>query len=227
MIESFQGENLYKINKKFNYITDMKVDTLSTGRTYHTPSGSYASITTILGQTANNLWLQRWKDTVGEEEAARISKQATDRGELIHSYAEKHFNNEKIDYSNEEPVIRQMTKDLISATHSGIDEVWGQEQILWSNRYKYAGRTDMVGLWKGVPSIIDFKTSRKIKYDNQIRDYYIQCCAYAIAHNELYNTGIKQGVIVMTIENKPPKIFIKNLPPFLYELKNRVSTFYK
>ena len=78
---------------KFDYVTEVETDTLPSGRTYHTPDGSYPSITTILGKTANNVWLQAWKDKVGEEEAARISKEATDRGTLIHEYAEKHFNN--------------------------------------------------------------------------------------------------------------------------------------
>lgn len=216
----------HKINKKYEYVTEMKVDTLPTGRTYFTPDGGYSSITTVLGQTANNIWLQAWKDRVGEEEAARISKLATDRGTLIHDYAEKYFNNDPIDYSSEEATVRQMTRDLIKATSTGIEEVWGQEQILWSNKYKYAGRVDMVGIWKGEPTIVDFKTSKKKKYDRQIRDYYLQCCAYAVAHNEMYGTGIRKGVIVMTIEGKKPEIFEKDLPPFLYELKNRMDMYH-
>ena len=48
----------------------------------------------------------------------------------------------------------------------------------------------MVGIWK-VHLIIDFKTSKKTKYIKQIKDYFIQCCAYAVAHNELYGTELK------------------------------------
>jgi ATP-dependent exoDNAse (exonuclease V) beta subunit len=214
---------------KFNYTTEMRVDTLPTGRTYHTPSGSYASITTILGKTSpNQVWLQRWKDNVGEEEAARISKAATDRGTLIHEYVEKYFNSEDISCSlAQEPTdIQFMTNNLIKGVSSGIQEIYGQEQILWSNKYRYAGRTDMVGVWKGKPSIIDFKTSKKPKTDAQIRDYYLQCCSYAVAHNELFGTGIKDAVVVITTETNTFQVFEKSLPPFLYELKNRINTFY-
>jgi len=218
---------MIKHNNKFNYITKMNVDTLPTGRTYHTPGGSYPSITTVLGKTANNMWLESWKARVGEEEAARIAKIATDRGTIVHDYAERHFNNEIIDLSKEPKDVKQMTKDLIRATESGLDEVWGQEQILWSDKLRYAGRTDMVGIWKGKPAIIDFKTSKKVKSDKQVRDYFLQCCAYAVAHNEQYGTGIQVGAIIMTIDDKPPKIFEKNLPAFLYELKNRISTFHQ
>lgn len=48
--------------KKFNYTTEMDVVTLPSGRTYHTPDGSYPSITTVLGKTSpNQMWLERWK----------------------------------------------------------------------------------------------------------------------------------------------------------------------
>ena len=170
-------------NKKYKYTYDMKVETLPEGRTYYTPNGTYPSITTILGKTSNQIWLQKWKDKVGEEEAARISKKATDRGTLIHEYAERYFNSEEIfiDLVKESSDVIQMSKDLIRITESGVEEIWGQEQILWNNKLCYAGRCDMVGIWNGIPSIIDFKTSKKTKYIKQIKDYFIQCCAYAVA----------------------------------------------
>jgi len=213
-------------NNKYTYTTQMRVDTLPTGRTYHTPAGSYPSITTILGKTSpNQIWLAKWKARVGEEEAARVSKEATDRGTLIHEFAEDYFNNKPINLESQTSDVKQMTTDLIKGVESGVEEIWGQEQILWSNKYRYAGRTDMVGIWKGKPSIIDFKTSKKLKQDSSIRDYYIQCCSYAVAHNEMYKTGISNGVIVITVDGKPPQIFEKSLPPFLYELRARRLNF--
>jgi genome maintenance exonuclease 1 len=208
---------------KYNYTTELAVDTLSTGRTYHTPDGSYPSLTTILGKTANNPWLEQWKARVGEEEAARVSKEATDRGTLIHAYAERYFNGEDIgaELRNEPLDVRQMSRDLIKIVKPGLDEIFGQEQILWSNKYRYAGRTDMVGIWKGRPAIIDFKTSKKPKQATQIRDYFIQCCGYAVAHNEMFGTGIKDIVVAITIDGKEPQLFEKTAPPFLYELQTR------
>ena len=211
----------------FNYITDCAVDTLPSGRTYHTPDGSYPSLTTILGKTANNPWLEKWKARVGEEEAARVSKEATDRGTLIHSFAERHFCSESIwEELKEHPSdVRQMTRSLIAAVETGLEQVYGQEQVLWSNKYKYAGRTDMVGVWKGKPAIIDFKTSKKPKQISQIRDYFIQCCGYAVAHNEMYKTAIKDIVVVITVDGHDAQIFEKLAPPFLYELQNRRAAY--
>jgi hypothetical protein len=212
---------------KFNYITEIDVDTLPSGRTYHTPDGSFPSLTTVLGKTANNPWLDAWRARVGEEEAARVSKEATDRGTWIHEIAERHFNGEDVTSSlhNAPPDIRQMSRDLIAAVSVGIEEIFGQEQVLWSKKYRYAGRTDMVGIWKGKPTIIDFKTSKKPKQITQIRDYFIQCCGYAVAHNELYGTGIKDCVVIITVDGKPAQTFEKSLPSFLYELQTRRKQF--
>jgi len=212
---------------KYPYVTDVRTDTLPTGRTYHTVDGSFPSITTILGKTANNAWLQAWKDRVGEEEAARVSKEATDRGTWVHEIAEAHFNGEDVlaRLHNAPTDVVQMSKSLIKLVSSGVEDIWGQEQVLWSTKYQYAGRTDMVGIWKGVPSIIDFKTSKKPKNSKAIKDYYLQCCAYAVAHNEMYGTGIKNIVIAITVEGKEGQLFEKSAIPFLPELKFRRRQF--
>lgn len=207
---------------KYDYLTDVKTETLPSGRTYYTPDGAYPSITTILGKTANNVWLQKWIEKVGEEEAARVSKEATDRGTLVHDFAERYFNDEDItDLEYQTPDVRQMSRDLIVSVESGIEDIWGQEQVLWSNKYRFAGRTDMVGIWKGKPTIIDFKTSKKKKYVKQITDYFIQCCAYAVAHNELYGTGIRNMAVLITVDGGEPQIFERDAVPYLPLLKNR------
>ena len=212
-----------------NYTYDIKTETLPSGRTYFTPDGNFPSITTILGKTSNQAWLQAWKDKIGEEEAARISKEAMDRGTLIHSYAEKFFNEEDIygDLASESSDVIQMTKDLISLVKGGVTNIWGQELVLWSKNLQFAGRTDMVGEWKGIPAIIDFKTSRKKKYINQIKDYFLQCAGYVYAHNELYNTNIKKIVIAITVENNEPQIFETNAVVHIPDLKYRIKQFYK
>ena len=207
---------------KYDYLIDVKTETLKSGRTYFTPDGAYPSITTILGKTANNIWLQKWIEKVGEEEAARVSKEATDRGTLVHEFAERYFNGGSIsDLALQTSDVKQMSEDLIVSVESGIEDIWGQEQVLWSNKYRYAGRTDMVGIWKGKPTIIDFKTSKKKKYVKQITDYFIQCCAYAVAHNELYGTGIRNMAVIVTVDGGEPQIFEKDAVPYLPLLKNR------
>ena len=213
---------------KYNYTFDMRVETLPEGRTYFTPDGDFPSITTLLGKTSDNqVWLQKWRERVGEEEANRISKEATDRGTLIHEYAEKYFNKEDIysDLASESSDVRQMTHNLIKAGERGIDEVWAQEIPLWSPTLKYAGRVDLVGLWDNKPSIVDFKTSKKKKNVKQIKDYYIQCAAYAYAHNELFQTDIKQIIILITVESDDIQVFKGNMLHYIPDLRNRVMKY--
>ena len=218
---------------QLNYeITEsVTAETLPTGRTYFTPDGAYPSITTLLGKTSPSLvWLQKWKDKVGEEEAARISKEATDRGTLVHEYLEKYWNDEDIteDLAKESPKVRGPANALIRGTSKNVTEVWAQEIPVWSPTLGFAGRVDMIGKWNDVPAIIDFKTSKKLKKGKDIKDYYLQCSGYAYAHNELFGTDIKKIVVVIGVDGEAePQIFEQRAVLFLPDLKNRILTYKK
>ena len=93
-------------------------------------------------------------------------------------------------------MAKDMSELMINEGFANIDEVWGTEIGLIAPGL-YAGTTDCIGVHNGQDAIIDFKTSKKIKKEEWIEDYYLQCCAYALAHNEMYNTNIKKGVILM------------------------------
>lgn len=214
----------------YSICKDVTAETTEKGRLYKTPDGSYPSVTTILGKTANNIWLQRWKEKVGEEEAARISKAATDRGEVVHKYLERYWdgsNSWAEDLVKEDSTTQKMTTNLIQATQRGVTKVWAQEIPVWSKYLKYAGRVDMFGEWNSVPAVIDFKTSKKKKQPKDIRDYFIQCTAYANAHNELFNTDLKKIVILITVENSEVQVFESHMSPFLPDLKFRINQYSK
>jgi genome maintenance exonuclease 1 len=66
----------------------------------------------------------------------------------------------------------------------------------------YAGATDVVGLYNGRESIIDFKQTNKPKRREWIDDYFIQLGAYAMAHNYVYRTKIQTGVILMCSKDR-------------------------
>lgn len=208
---------------------DITATTLPTGRVYHTPIGDFPSITTILGKTGDKLWLQKWIDKVGEEEAARISKEATDRGTLVHEYLERYWNGEDIiaSLSSEASDVQHMTRNLIKITQANITDVWAQELPIWSPELKFAGRLDKVGCWNGIPSLIDYKTSKRKKYAKDIKDYYIQTAAYAYAHNELFGTKIKKLVILITVENEDVQVFEGNMVHYIPDLKYRLNQYAK
>jgi genome maintenance exonuclease 1 len=77
-----------------------------------------------------------------------------------------------------------------------VDEIWGSEINLYHPQI-YAGTTDLVGQYKGQPAIMDFKQTNKPKKEEWVEDYYLQLVAYALAHNEVYGTNIREGHVFM------------------------------
>lgn len=217
------------IFKSYEELPTLSAETLETGRTYITPSGNYPSITTILGKTSNNAWLQAWRDKVGIEEANRISKVATDRGTLVHEYLERFWNKENIipDLTKENLDVIKMVNSLVKSTQKNITNVRAQEVAVWSPTLMCAGRVDKFCDWNNVPACLDYKTAKKTKTDT--RDYKLQITFYIVAHNELLpHLAINKGIIVIAVDGKDdPQIVEFDHRPYVPELKNRIFNYYK
>ena len=167
------------------------------------------SVTTVLDKTSDKTALIAWRKRVGEEEANRVSKESAGLGTKVHNAIEKHILGETVEFGTNmvSVMAKQMSDLVINEGFTNIDEVWGTEIGLIAPGL-YAGTTDCVGVHKGEEAIIDFKTSKKIKKEEWIEDYYLQCCAYALAHNEMYDTNIKKGVILMVSRDNKFKEFV-------------------
>ena len=167
------------------------------------------SVTTVLDKTSDKTALIAWRKRVGEAEANRVSKESAGLGTKVHDALEKHILGEQVTFGNN--MVSVMAKDMselmIKEGFANIDEVWGTEIGLIAKGL-YAGTTDCIGVHNGEDAIIDFKTSKKIKKEEWIEDYYLQCCAYAMAHNEMYGTNIKKGVILMVSRDVKFKEFV-------------------
>jgi hypothetical protein len=194
-------------------------------RYYVTPSGKkLPSVTTVVGAMKKKA-IMEWRNRVGEVEANRVSKLATGRGNRVHLLAEKYLNNEKIEWSKEMPDSVEMFRTLIKPIHN-INNIQYQEQALWSEKIDMAGRVDLIADWCGVPSVIDFKTSKKIKKKEDIQDYFAQCTAYALMYEELVGISIDQIVIIMAVENEEPLIFVERTEDHINNLLEHIN-FYK
>ena len=169
------------------------------------------SVTTVLSNTSNKAdGIADWRLRVGDEEANRIIKQSTDIGTSVHLAIENYLNNKSWDdfgSSYEEKISQEITKRFISDGLTKITEIWGLEVGLILDNL-FAGTADCVGTYSGIPSLIDFKTSKKIKKREWIEDYFLQGCAYANAHNVMFNSNIKQIVILMVDRDSIFKEFI-------------------
>lgn len=190
-------------------LPDLKSETHSDGKRYYTsPSGKrLPSVTTVVGAMKKQV-IMEWRNRVGEVEANRISKLATGRGNRVHDLAERYLKNEKIDWVREMPDSVEMFRTLIPHLQK-INNIHYIEQALWSEKIGLAGRVDLIAEWDGVLSVIDFKTSKKIKKKEDIQDYFAQCTAYSGMYEEHVGVPIDQIVIVMAVENEQPIIFIE------------------
>ena len=196
---------------KYKYPILERVDT-DIGRFYKDSKLNLVpSVTTVLSNTSNKAdGIVDWRLRVGDEEANRIIKQSTDIGTSVHLAIENYLNNKNWDdfgSSYEEKISQKITKRFISDGLTKITEIWGLEVGLILDNL-FAGTADCVGTYSGIPSLIDFKTAKKIKKREWIEDYFLQGCAYANAHNVMFNSNIKQIVILMVDRDSIFKEFI-------------------
>ena len=186
--------------EKFEYPTLKRV-TAKNGQRQYTGDDDQPvpSVTTVLSDTGDKTALINWRKRVGDEEANRISREAAGLGTKVHNALEKYVLQEEYDISGNNHIsvmAKAMLDEMISKGLSQVNEIWGVEVALIAKGL-YAGTSDAVGMFNGVESIIDFKTAKKIKKREWIEDYFMQGCAYALAHNEMFGTNIKQVAILM------------------------------
>ena len=181
--------------KKYDYLKYNR-DTQESGRTYVVDGLKIPSVTTVLSKTKDRANLDRWIQRVGTEEAERIKQEASRIGTEMHKYLEMHV--EGTNYASMTPEglkAKDMANMIIKEGLKHVKEAWGSETHL---RYEnlYAGTTDLIGIYKDKPAIIDFKQTNKPKRVEWIDDYFLQLAAYAEAHSKHYGE-IEGGVILM------------------------------
>jgi len=188
-----------KWNKLYKY-PKSKRELLKGDRHYDVNDEKLPSVTTILQATQDvekAEGIKRWTQKVGEAAAKRVLEQAAKRGTAMHSYLETYLQGGKVlDLRDVGREASAMAETIIDKGFNDLEEIWGSEVTLFYPNL-YAGQTDLCGVYQGRESIIDFKQSNKPKRVEWIKDYKLQMVAYAMAHDQVYNTQIEQGVILM------------------------------
>jgi len=190
------------IIEKYKY-DELKRTTTDKQRLYTCPDGNAVpSVTTILDKTKpekNRIALENWRKAVGEKKAKAITTEAANRGTRMHTYLENYVLGEELKETVSNPYAQQsldMAKIVIKEGLKNVDEYWGTEVALYHPEI-YAGTTDLVGVHGGDDAILDFKQTNKPKKREWVEDYFLQLCAYAEAHNKVYGTKIRKGVVLM------------------------------
>ena len=157
------------------------------------------SVTTVLDATGDKSGITQWRRKVGPAQADAIVQESTLIGSAVHEAIENYLLGKSWSNFTEDRngfLAKSISSKFISSCLNGIDEVWGLESGLILDGL-YAGTADCIGVYKGLPAIIDFKTAKKLKRKDWIEDYFLQCSAYANAHNVMFQTSISNLVILM------------------------------
>ena len=182
------------------------------GRTYQTPSGNaYPSVTSVLGLLGKAEIIE-WRKRVGEEEANRVSARAARRGTAIHTLCENYLLNTDV---NPGPFDLE-TFNSIRPFLDKINNVHCLETQLYSDYLQVAGTVDCIAEYEGKMSIIDFKTSKRLKTRDDIHGYFMQTAAYAVMFEE--RTGIPVGklVIIMAVDDEKPLVFVEKRDDWIH-----------
>jgi len=220
--------------KIFNHIKldelnfDLESETTESGRTYKTPEGkSYPSITTVLSDY-NKKAIYEWRQRVGNEEANRVSRAASGRGTRLHNAVEKLLLNEMSDMKRKSimPDALPLYYQLEPILRERVDNIYGIEQPLYSDRLRVAGRCDCIAEWEGVLSIVDWKTAKRHKDKEDIGNYFMQATAYAEMFGEITGREINQIVIAFANDTPEPQIIIEEKTKYLSPLNQYLERYH-
>lgn len=207
-------------------LEDLKSQTFPDGKRYYTlPDGTVLpSVTTVIGAKKKDS-IQKWRERVGEEEANRVSRKASNRGTKVHQVCEDYLNNKENYIKDNMPDVVEMFYSIRPLINR-INNVWYQEQSLFSKEIEMAGRCDVVAEFDGKLSIIDFKTSSRLKRKADITDYFAQCTAYAMMIEEMVGTPVDQIVIIMAVDGNEPLLFVEKTHNYIDTLAEYIQ-YYK
>lgn len=194
-IERFQYQDCKQVN-----------DPVKKKRVYVTPDGeSLPSVTTILSATKDMTALNEWKKRVGHARAQQIVTEASGVGTAMHNNLERFLTGLQRQPGNNPVHVKAnaMADVIIDNALVHVDEVWGIEQSLYFPGL-YSGTTDLVGVFKNNPAIMDFKQTNRPKKEEWVEDYKMQMVAYIMAHNEVYGTDIREGHVFMCSRGTDP-----------------------
>ncbi len=219
---------MIKYNQKYTYTQGTQITDQGT-RNYDIAGQRLPSVTTILGKTKDQKFLRDWKAKVGEKKAEEIKNLSSRRGTAMHRYIEYYLQQKGYeDMTAFGQEAKRMAKKVIETGLAPVNEYYGSEVTLYYPDL-YAGSTDLVGMYNGRQTLIDFKQSNRPKQREWITDYFLQVGAYCMAHDYLYDTRIEQAIIMICTPDcyyQEYKIEGLNLRQYKYDFMERMDKYY-
>jgi len=215
---------------KFNFI-DIDKSVLPTAkgrrkgkyRFYEVNGTNYPSVTSVLG-VRKKVELQQWRDRIGENVANWEMGRAARRGTATHNLIENYIKGEPL---TEKSVLPLGLFKLMKPYIDQIQNIHCLEKIMYSHKLTLAGQVDCIAEYNGKLSVIDFKTANKERKEEWIDNYFMQCTAYGLMYEEMYNTEIEDIVVIMGGEDGSMVTYVKKKADYIPKLEEVVEDFYK
>jgi ATP-dependent exoDNAse (exonuclease V) beta subunit len=180
-------------------------------------------VTTVLAVYGKE-GIMEWRKRVGEEKANKISRAATTRGTSVHSVIEKYLKNEDVSDVEMMPNVKSLFVRMKEELKK-IDNIHCLEDRLYSHTLKLAGTVDCIAEHNGVLSVIDFKTSVRLKKKENIGNYFMQGAAYAQMFTEMTSLPITQVIILIGVDTANFCQTLKISGEELNNYKNMLQTY--
>lgn len=175
-------------------------ENLDGSRCYVTPTGErYPSVTTVLSDYGKEGILE-WRKKVGEAKANEISRKATTRGTSVHKALEMYLQNEDISSLEMLPNVKSLFVRMKQEIDSKVDNIHCLEDRLFSHELGLAGTVDCIAEHNGILSVIDFKTSIRLKKKENIGNYFMQAAAYRQMFHEMTGLLPKQVIVLIGVD---------------------------
>ena len=210
-----------------NHLGDLELDKKEVDgiRLYNLPNGDWVPSITSVTSFYNREVFRKWRKRVGDTEANRITKESTTRGTDYHEAAQAYLENRELDWNNYLP----LTEFMFKSTKPYLDKIGtihAIERTLYSEYLGLAGRVDCIAEYDGELAIIDFKTSKKIKPEKWVEQYFVQETAYACMYYELTGIAVEKLITIMVTPEGDVHVYDKrNKSDYIKLLVNYVKEF--
>ena len=220
---------------KLSFVAPIQVNNPGESRYYITPEGNrYPSMTTVLSAGASEeskKAIEEWKQRVGEEEASRVQNHAFNRGSAMHLIAELYLKRDREKFveawKTTQPDARENWVALKKILDRHLGAFYASEQMMYSDKYRISGTTDLIGIWDELFSVIDFKTSAKFKEQEDIGSYFVQGDGYGQMTLEQTGEEPQQIVILIAVDGlKEPLVYKEKFGRNLKKLAEVRKKFY-
>jgi len=214
---------------KFNHLNlpvlaDIPTETVDGSRRYIVNGKLLPSVTTVTSYQ-NRKVIAEWRERVGEETASKISQFASNNGTKFHKLVEDYVNNVDAEYDAEKYEVALKLFNQFKALLDDVDNIHYQESALYSEQLGIAGRVDCIAEYNGKLSVIDFKSSSKPKYENQIQNYFVQETGYAMMYEEMTGHKVEQIVTLISCHSGETQVFVKNPADYVDTLKQYIQEY--